>query len=384
MPTETNPRILFVSANNGGGGSEELWVQAASQLNRDGVAVRAATTWSSRAESRFRQLENSRITHTSLTDTFADKVRHRLSMGARGGVSILRRQLRLWKPNLIVFNSGGSLDGLDLLQAISDSKIPYLAITHLVSSDNWPDDSMAAQMRSLFGHALRACFVSQHNRMLFETQVGTTLHNAHLVRNPYLVDRKQPLPWPDQGLGVLKLAFPARIHPRTKGHDILIDVLSIERWRSRNVTVSFFGKGPWQKTLSALIQTRGLSNAHFHGHVSDIESIWQNHHGLILPSRHEGLPICLVEAMMVGRPSIVNPAGGSAEFIQDGLTGFVSAASTVEALDETMERAWQARDQWPQMGAAAAMAIRSLVPADPAKDFATQLLSWFSAISSVH
>ncbi|HYF34124.1 MAG TPA: glycosyltransferase family 4 protein, partial [Prosthecobacter sp.] len=164
----------------------------------------------------------------------------------------------------------------------------------------------------------------------------------------------------------------------TKGHDILIDILSADRWRPRAVEVSFFGKGPWQQTLEALIESRSLPNIKYRGHVSDIEGVWRAHHALILPSRHEGLPICVVEAMMAGRPCIVNPAGGSAEFLEDGRTGFVSGACTVEALDEALERAWHARMALPQMGAAAAAAIRNFVPADPAGDFAAQLLTWAS------
>lgn len=376
MSAASAPRILFVSANQGGGGSEELWVQTASHLTATGLPIRAATTWSSRAEGRLRQLEKGGVPHTKLTDGFADKVRRKLARGAPAGAAALQREIHAWKPALIVLNSGTSLDGLALLQIIAESGIPFVVVTHLVSTDNWPDDKTASLQRTLCARARRACFVSRHNQTLFETQTGATLENAQIVRNPYLVGRDMTVSWPYGQEELLRLAFPARVHPRTKGHDLLLDVLSAERWRSRKIAVSIFGKGPWQQTLEALIQARDLPNLKYHGHVSDVESIWSTHHALILPSRHEGLPICVVEAMMAGRPCIVNPAGGSAEFIEDGRTGFVSAACTAEALDDALERAWQARADWHQMGVAAARAIRGLVPADPAGEFARQLLEW--------
>jgi glycosyltransferase involved in cell wall biosynthesis len=377
LPTSP-PRVLFVSANAGGGGSEELWVQTASRLKSDGVPVQALTTWSSRAEARVTQLEKSGVPHASLIDSFADKVLHRLSLGTGGGLAALRRHLQAWKPALVVFNSGTSLDGLSLLQVIADAGIPFVALTHLVSTDNWPDDKMAEKLLTLYGRALRACFVSEHNLRFFETQTGGMLGNSQFVRNPYLVSREQVVPWPAPNGEILKLAFPARIHPRTKGHDLLIDVLSEDRWRARPVEVSFFGKGPWQNTLCSHISQRSLNSVKFHGHVSDVEGIWRTHHALILPSRHEGLPICVVEAMIAGRPCIVNPAGGSAEFVEDGRTGFVSTSCSAKGLDEAMERAWQARSEWPQMGEAAAKAIRANVPVDPARTFADQLLGWLS------
>lgn len=374
----SSPRILFVSANAGGGGSEELWVQTILRLKSDGVPVQALTTWGRRAEARVTQLKNSGVPHEHLTDSFADKVRYRFSRGACGGVGALKRHLQAWRPSLIVFNSGTCLDGLALLQVIAEFGTPFVAVTHLVSTDNWPDDVMADKLLTLYGRALRACFVSEHNLRLFETQTGGMLGNSQFVRNPYLVSREQVVPWPEPNGEILKLAFPARIHPRTKGHDLLIDVLSEDRWRARPVEVSFFGKGPWQNTLCSHIRNRSLNNVKFHGHVSDVEGIWRTHHALILPSRHEGLPICIVEAMMAGRPCIVNPAGGSAEFIADGRTGFISTSCTAKSLDEAMERAWQARSEWPQMGEAATRTIREFVPADPAGIFADQLLGWLS------
>lgn len=367
-------RIIFVSANSGGGGSEELWVQTISHLQKQGHVVHALTTWGEGAAARIEQLIHNGVPHLPLKDTWLDKVRHRLFKTPYGGGAPLRRQLRALKAQFVVFNSGTSLDGLPLLEVIASSGIPYFALTHLVSTDNWPTDKAAEKMRRLFTQARNACFVSQHNQALFQTQIGAELANTKIVRNPYLVGRDAVVPWPESDTEY-RLAFPARIHPRTKGHDLLLEILSTPRWRERNVKVSLFGKGPWQQTLEAAICSRGLTNLTFRGHVSDISAIWREHHALILPSRHEGLPICIVEAMMAGRPCIVNNAGGSAELLEDGVTGFISRATTEESLAEAMERAWASRAQWQEMGAAAAISIRAVTPADPAAHFADEILT---------
>jgi glycosyltransferase involved in cell wall biosynthesis len=117
-----------------------------------------------------------------------------------------------------------------------------------------------------------------------------------------------------------------------------------------------------------------LTNVSFAGLVRDVPAIWTAHHGLILPSRCEGLPLVLVEAMLSGRVPIVTNVGGNAEVVGDGITGYLAAAATEDALDEAMERAWNERHRWREIGAAAAARIRTLVPREPERCFARRLV----------
>ena len=55
----------------------------------------------------------------------------------------------------------------------------------------------------------------------------------------------------------------------------------------------------------------------FHGHVSDVRGIWYDNHLLVLPSRCEGTPISLVEAMIWGHPAVVTGVGGNAEWVTE-------------------------------------------------------------------
>ena len=126
----------------------------------------------------------------------------------------------------------------------------------------------------------------------------------------------------------------------------------------------------------------GLTNVTFAGFVRDVSAIWGSHHGLILPSRCEGLPITLVEAMLSGRVPIVTDVGGNAEIVDDGATAYVAAAPTEDALDSAMERAWSERHRWRDIGAAAAMRIRTLIPREPERCFAQRLIELVSSASA--
>ena len=92
-----------------------------------------------------------------------------------------------------------------------------------------------------------------------------------------------------------------------------------------------------------MVEHLGLTNVEFAGHQNNIEEIWRKHHALVLPSRFEGMPLVVVEAMLCGRPCIATDVGGNRELVRDGINGFLAKAPTVELLDEAMNRAWDNR-----------------------------------------
>ena len=173
-----------------------------------------------------------------------------------------------------------------------------------------------------------------------------------------------------------RLACVGRLAPQAKGQDLIIQTLASDSWKKRNIRVSFFGSGPSSQSLQLLIKRYNLSDIiTICGHSSNVNNIWHSHHALILPSRYEGLPLAVVEAMLCHRIPIVTDVAGNREVVQDGLTGFVAPAPTVSYLQETLERAWTLRSEWQSMGQAAGQSIRSKVPEDPAQVFAHNLLA---------
>jgi glycosyltransferase involved in cell wall biosynthesis len=73
--------------------------------------------------------------------------------------------------------------------------------------------------------------------------------------------------------------------------------------------------------------------------------------------------------MAAGRPAIVSNAGGNAEIVTDGVTGFVGEACEA-SFEEAMERAWNKRDKWSAMGQKASETISDRLPEKPEAIFA--------------
>ncbi|HKF21518.1 MAG TPA: glycosyltransferase [Candidatus Angelobacter sp.] len=292
----------------------------------------------------------------------------------------MRTHLRILNPDLVVVSQGGNFDGLRHSDLCRVTGHPYVVISQKAVDYLWPSDEDRIVMRSACQSALRCYFVSRHNLQLTECQIGETLVNAEIVRNPFLVSGTA-LSWPGTQDHSIKLACVARLETGEKGQDILLQVLARQPWRDRNLSVSFFGAGVNREALRELAGRLNLKNVEFPGFVSDVESIWKTHHALVLPSRTEGLPLALIEAMMCGRFGIVTNEGGSSEVVEEGRTGFIANAAKVDELDNAMERAWAVREQWETIGKAAAMAIRTMVPLNPVASFAAKLLNLVDSLA---
>ena len=125
-----------------------------------------------------------------------------------------------------------------------------------------------------------------------------------------------------------------------------------------------------------LIQLHGLEQQLFiGGFVDDVEEIWENNHALLLPSRYEGAPLVVIEAMLCNRMVVATNIGRNEELIDDGETGFIAEGPTVRLINDALQRAWDARANWKKMGELAGTQIRQRYPADPIAEFADRLLA---------
>jgi glycosyltransferase involved in cell wall biosynthesis len=279
------------------------------------------------------------------------------------------------KPDLVCVSGGGNLDGLPLLELCHQQRIPYASIIQANAEYFWPRDDQAESMLPVYRDARRAFFVSHMNRQLFENQLALTLSNAEVVWNPTNVRWDATPAWPAESAG-WKLACVGRLEPNAKGQDLLLQALALEAWKSRPMALSLIGSGPMEHGLRRLVTKLGLDErVRFVGHVGDIEQVWAEHHALVLASRYEGLPLVLVEAMLCRRPAIITEVAGDGRMVEEGVTGFVARAPTVPLVAEALERAWERRAQWQEMGRAARQRVEKLVPKDPIGHFCERLLS---------
>lgn len=287
----------------------------------------------------------------------------------------LYKQLKKNRPDFVIVSQGINFDGLVFANQCLQLNIPYLIISHKAVNFYWPAESDRNYMRETLLKAEQCLFVSHHNKELTEEQFGIRLKNSAIIVNP-VKTKVNPLPYPSTEQG-LHLACIGRLFVIDKGQDMLLRILQQGKWKNRNISVSFIGKGPDKNALIDMANLLGIKNISFGGYQEGLETIWHKHHALIIPSRSEGLPLTIIEAMSLGRIVIATNAGGNAEILQEGVTGFIGEANEKD-FERALENAWAKRDEWERMGIDAARHITKILPENPALIFSNLIMDLFN------
>lgn len=366
--------MIISSCPDDWGGSEELWGGSAQLLAQAGHRVFVFKTKVNPAHPRIAGLQQAGCIVTDLYHL--SPLPDGWSAETDWTLQTLDHSLRAIRPHLTIVAQGSNFDGMAYADLCRRSGYPYVLIAQKAVDALYPLDTDRSQFQQAYQTAQRAFFVSRHNIDLTRLQLALPLPNGRVIVNPVNVPYETPtdVPFPST-TGVIRLACIARLFVLEKGQDLLLQVLARPSWRSRELSVTFFGEGPNRVALEEMARFLNITDrVHFAGHVSNPATIWQTHHALILPSRSEGLPLALVEAMLCGRPAIAASAGGNAEVMIDNVTGFLAATPSETALDEALERAWTRRTDWPALGAEASRHIRTLVPPNATQQFTRQVI----------
>jgi glycosyltransferase involved in cell wall biosynthesis len=282
----------------------------------------------------------------------------------------------------VIFVSTGGIDDCawfpDLVPQLEHCESPLIFFIQSNAEGVVREQTVRDVLRAIYQRANLMIFLSQHNLRLAERQLAWRFPKCRVLMNPLRTPVTQPLPWPVGPNGQLRLAEVARLEVADKRQDQLLEALSTEKWKERNWSLTFFGSGPDEKHIIELIRFYGLQDkVSLGGQVPDFRQIWRDYHLHVLPSSREGMPLALIESMSCGRPALVTRAGGNAELVQDEINGFVCPGMHPEIINETLERAWQARDRWQQMGLEAFANAEKLV----LKDWAGQMLKLVESTS---
>ncbi len=100
------------------------------------------------------------------------------------------------------------------------------------------------------------------------------------------------------------------------------------------------GDGPEERTLRAHARALQIEESvTFAGAVDDVAPYLRAATAAVLPSRTEGMPVALLEAMSCGIPVVATRVGGSAEVLEDDRTGRLVTSESAEALANGLSEA---------------------------------------------
>ncbi len=112
--------------------------------------------------------------------------------------------------------------------------------------------------------------------------------------------------------GSMRLISVGRLE-HVKGHDVLLRALADPQYGSGSCELTLVGDGEERSALIELARQLAIeARVNFAGMLNQQETLnlLQNSDVFVLPSRSEGLPVALIEAMACGLPCLASDVGG--------------------------------------------------------------------------
>jgi glycosyltransferase involved in cell wall biosynthesis len=136
-----------------------------------------------------------------------------------------------------------------------------------------------------------------------------------------------------------------------KGGDVLLAAIPAVAARFPDVHWLLVGDGPDRGKLAAQAQSLGIADrVHFAGFRKDIPERLRASTALVLPSRWEGMPNVVLEALAAGKPIVASEVEGVTELVRPGINGWLVRPEQPQILGETMARLLDDPDAVSRMG----------------------------------
>ncbi|MEP2279025.1 glycosyltransferase family 4 protein [Maribacter sp.] len=147
---------------------------------------------------------------------------------------------------------------------------------------------------------------------------------------------------------------------RQKGQDIAIRAFA--QVNAPNWQLHLLGEGPKRKEYTSLIKELEMEDKIIlNGRNNYISNYLLKSKIFIFPSRFEGFPNALTEAMYMGLPCISTDCPtGPQELIKDGVNGFLTPVDNIEILAKTIDKLIRNKDLRQIMGQKAAKSVTHL------------------------
>ena len=322
------PPILFVTPCLGTGGSERIVVNLCLELQEDCLPVVA----SFRGGELVGKLREAGVAVHVLNRR--DGLDFRL-------IFALLKLIRRYRIRVI-----NTHHFVSLFYAFWASRISRVPIMHTEHS-RWEMEKLSGGwkkcFRFLLKHTALVTAVSgaalDYLKGTFSVETGRTA----LVKNGIDIELFQreyerPLPRGDLGLEEddLVIGCVGNLRPE-KNQELLIRTLALLQGQNTKTKLLLIGDGPCRTSLQQLADELGVSNrVLFLGVRHDVPNLYGVMDIYCLPSRYEGLPLTLLEALAAGLPVIGTDVLGIRELIHNRENGLLVADNDPEAMREAI------------------------------------------------
>ena len=86
------------------------------------------------------------------------------------------------------------------------------------------------------------------------------------------------------------------------------------------------------------------------GITNNVSEVLDSAHLVLQITHRDAMPISVVEAMSKSRAVVVSDVGDMPLWVNEGENGWIAPDASVQSIADVLEKAWEKRNDWEQMG----------------------------------
>ena len=235
-----------------------------------------------------------------------------------------------WRPDVVVVcqgHMGVSICGLAAAVGTDACVISYIPMAHTLREMTGGRSLTVRIVDALLARAYRwpaiyltidACVAEQ-----LKSKHGVDNRRIHVIEYGPDLERLQrvsrDVARANLGLGgEFFIGMVGRVDFRQKGHDIVLDAIARRGGLPGDTRLVIVGDGPDSQRARSFVKDHGLDTfVRFLPWCDNVSSVYSALDLLLLPSRYEGAPIVMLEAMFFGLPVIASDVDGMRTVLPD-------------------------------------------------------------------
>jgi glycosyltransferase involved in cell wall biosynthesis len=138
-----------------------------------------------------------------------------------------------------------------------------------------------------------------------------------------------------------RILFVGRLHSQKNVGALLESAAALAALPGARVVVEIVGDGPERPALTKRAEQTGAARVlRWHGWLDkqQVLACYQRAHVFVNPSRYEGMPNTVLEAMACAVPVVASRIGGNEDLVVEGETGFLFDLDAPQALTALLQR----------------------------------------------
>lgn len=283
---------------------------------------------------------------------------------------VTRSILKKERPDVVITHNLKGI-GLTIPRAIASLRIPHVHTVHDIQliypsgvllygeeksvSNRVMSFVSGVMTRWLFRSPSVIIFASYFLKNFYARRSFFWHADKIVIPNPIsrIISGKEECPLSNDGK-IVTFAFVGQLETH-KGIEFLLRAWAA--WKRDDVRLHIAGRGCTETAVRNAV--RGDSRIKFFGYCDDVPSFLGHVSFVIVPSLcYENAPMVILESAALCIPAVVSRIGGMAEYIHDGVNGFLFVPGDVQSLIDAMERVLAAPEQYSDLSRNARESVR--------------------------